>query len=184
MADKQQESLFNLHLGLNGRSIMMFQGPYGKNAMTLFDCYFGDLLNERPVVKKRVMTVFIEIAQNINNYSIERQKTIDGSVEGVGYVSISKNAEGYSIIGGNLTTQENANKLKKAIEKINSNLNRDALHELKRTLWKQDVNNTEGSNIGLVESALASQNDLKLEIKDADELSNDKFITLKIDIKA
>lgn len=180
MGFTQQEGLYRIHEGFNGKSIMMFKGPFAKSSMSLFSCYFGDMLYEKPLIKKKIMSVFIEMSQNISMYSSEKETDKAGLVHGIGFMSITQTDVGYSLVSGNIASENNLQRLKHICDTINRS-SRSELRVLKRKLWNEVSQISESANIGLVQSALIAGSGVQL-FQHRDDSGKD-FVTLQIDIK-
>ena len=178
-----EESLLRVHCdmdGKHGKNIMMYKGPFGQSAIALFQTYCNQLLEENFFIKKKILSVAIELAQNINLYSVEKETTKDGKIEGYGFMSICRNIDGYSIISGNPAEKADAEKLTQRCDDINKADN-EQLHKLKRKLWNMENPVPESANIGLVQSALIAGS--KINYESAKTETGKYFITLELEIK-
>lgn len=159
----------------HGRNVMIYKGAFGRVPFSMIETYCQELVDQGPVVKKKVRSVFVELAQNINFYSSERDKG-----EGIGYMSIAQTDDGYSIISGNKSSVDNEKRLITRLEKI-SKLDNSGMHEYKRKLMHEGIPMSENANIGVVHSAIVAGSKFVYESVKTDD--DNCFITLKIDIK-
>ncbi|NJO01356.1 MAG: hypothetical protein HC880_06420 [Bacteroidia bacterium] len=85
---------------------------------------------DQPQVKRKLFSVFIELAQNISFYSAERILYGDRN-DRVGTILITETDEHFTFSCGNLVEKEDIIDLVEKCETING-LDRDGLRELKR----------------------------------------------------
>lgn len=178
-----EESLLRVHCdmdGKHGKNIMMYKGPFGQTAIALFQTYCNQLLEENFFLKKKILSIAIELGQNINLYSAEKETAKDGKIEGYGFISIRRNLDGYCIMSGNPAEKADAEKMTSRCDEINKST-KEELHALKRKLWNMENPISESANIGLVQSALIA--DSKINYESVKTETGKYFITLEIEIK-
>ena len=162
---------------IRGKNIMLYKGAFGVVPFSMIETYCDQLIEQGALVRKKVRFVFVELAQNINRYSVDRDND-----EGVGFISICQSNDGYAIVSGNMTSGQNHKRLMDRLVTIASlNNDKEELHLYKRRLMKEGVAFSENANIGLVQSAIVACSRFYYESVKTD---GDKyFITLKIEIK-
>jgi hypothetical protein len=136
-------------------------------------------LNEPSKVRKKVYNILVEALQNLYHHL---DKQIESPKHGHGTVifMIGKNENGYTVFTGNYIKNENADKLKSKLEKINS---LDA-EELK-SYYKEVLNNgmmsdKGGGGLGMIDIARKSGQKLDFEFQQVD--SEYSFYSLNINI--
>lgn len=111
---------------------------------------YSQLLKSRipanPNMQAILLTVFIELAQNILRYSAEQSEG-----EGVGVIWITAEATGYRVQSGNLVTPEQADPLKRWMDEFNP-LDAEGLKALrKQRLHHPPPEGSRGAGLGLLE---------------------------------
>jgi len=177
MKDTNYISFYNFYKPYSENVHLSFKGPLDKNVIAVM----GDLVNrnlgQNKVQGKLIFSVFIELALNISYYSDEfvDYKNPDKRI-GVGIVIISEYSNYYTITTGNVVSNHN---IKKIIDKCNTinSMNRDELRRIKRDMRRLPSGTHGGSNIGLIQVALTSENPLHYDVSRIDE-SNSFFSIL------
>ena len=104
----EQNNKFNLvdyHFRSQQEVVVSYKGPFDKGAMNMIGNYIRGLISMNPQASKKVFKVFIELAQNIAQYSAE--KNIIGEYVGAGVGSLV-------IVAGTLYTMHRENLKKRA----------------------------------------------------------------------
>ncbi len=152
-----------------------YLGAIDRNLLTLM----AKNIEERnqdvpPTATKKLFKVFIELAQNIALYSLEKSPSTDSSLSGEGIIILKEFSDYFQIYTGNLAAKENVLLLQEKIEKINS-LSHDKLREYKRLMRKNKSTDVGRGNIGLIQVALISGNPIKYKIL---QIDSDKYFTI------
>ncbi len=147
--------------------VLSYKGPFTDTLLAEFSRDIRTKLQENPKARKKVFSIFMELAQNILFYSKEINHF--GNRDKVGTLVIVKTETGYRLITGNLVFKRDVEKLVAKCDMINS-LDRDGLRAYKRQL-RNDPRGEEskGAGIGLVQVALTSEGQLEIKIKELDE---------------
>lgn len=124
------------------------------------------MLNESKRSGKRVFSITVEGLQNIK---LHGNRTADGQL--LGLFMLSYNKKEYDIRFGNLVNEKGKKHLDSEISKINK-MDADSLREYhKEVLFNGDISSKGGAGLGLIISAMKSNDDLHPEfIKLADDL--------------
>ncbi|WP_198264743.1 SiaB family protein kinase [sulfur-oxidizing endosymbiont of Gigantopelta aegis] len=134
--------------------------------------------NKKYLVRK-IYSVFIELAQNLQNHSSERNVT-DKNSEGEGIIIIRENDDCYNIESGNLIKKEKIEELAQYIEHLNG-LNDSELRKLYKLKLREARNESKrGAGIGLIEMLRKSGNPIAYEMKKIDEQHHFLIITICI----
>jgi len=136
-------------------------------------------LSENPRVNKKMFKIFIELAQNISFYSHEQQKASDGSISGIGTLTIQEFDDYFTFATGNITDKI---KIQPVIDKCNAinALDRESLRDYKRIQRKQAPSEKGGGNIGLIQVALTAENPLEYRLIPIDETLAFYIVAVKI----
>ena len=132
-----------------------------------------------PQASKKVFKVFIELAQNIAQYSAEKNIIGDFIGAGVGSLVIVEYPDYFQIVTGNVIKNESLGPVIDKCELINT-LDKEGLRKLKRRHLKQNDANRSGADIGLIQLAITSDNPLDIEVRPIDKQFS--FFTIRVKI--
>ena len=159
--------------------IVSYKGPFDKNAMILMGNYIRGIISMNPLASKKVFKVFIELAENISQYSAEKNIIGDYLGAGVGSLVIVEFPDYLQIVTGNLIDNENIGPVIDKCELINT-LDKEGLRKLKREQLKHNDSTRRGADIGLIQLAITSDNPLDIEIHPIDNKCS--FFTIRVKI--
>ncbi len=130
-------------------------------------------------VVRKIYAIYVELAQNIQNHSLE-QVVFDKHKVGSGIIVIREDESCYTISSGNSMLKSEAEKLKR----YSNDLNKLELSELKQ-LYKEKLRLTRkegvtGAGIGLIDIIRKSSNPLKIEMYETNEQT--MFVTLSVEL--
>lgn len=137
-----------------------------------------DTSGEDSSIKRKVFNVMVEALQNIVKHSDE---LIDGEIQSHAAIFlIGRDEKRYSIMSGNPIRKENIDRLKTALEKINT-LGKDGLKELYKEIIKNTtISEKGGAGLGFVDMARKSGEKLHYEFP---EMNSDyAFFCLKVTV--
>jgi hypothetical protein len=135
---------------------MFFKGTISQDILSgMAESLIDSLYNKiEKKTSKKMFSVFIELAQNINRYSIERipdEQSISNKTIGVGIIVVNEVETEYHLMSGNLVDNSTAEKLKNYINFLNSCEDKK-LKELRKTKLKEDREaGAKGAGVGLIE---------------------------------
>lgn len=135
---------------------------------------------ERQVIKK-VFAIFVELAQNLMNYSSAKVKIVNtDKYVGSGIILLRENADCYEVISGNLVRNSKIDMIRSKCEYINS-LNKTELKEYYKAEKRKPLNKeTLSAGIGLIDIVRKANNPIKFMANQKDE--NLSFMELSIKI--
>ena len=165
----------------NYTNIISFHGPVSLNLMSYLGNYTKELVSTERKTVIQIFKVFVELVQNISNYSaMANDKLTDNqSRNGVGWFSVDENETGYHISTGNLIVKEHGPVLITNCDQINK-LNEQELRELKRKTRGQASIRDVGAHIGLIHTGIITNNPLDVEISPIDDKHSFFRITAKV----
>lgn len=137
-----------------------------------------DTSGEDSSIKRKVFNVMVEALQNIVKHSDE---LIDGTMHSHAAIFlIGRDEKKYTIMSGNPIRKGNIDKLKGALEKINT-LDKDGLKELYKEIIKNTtISEKGGAGLGFVDMARKSGEKLEYEFP---EMNTDyAFFCLKVSV--
>jgi hypothetical protein len=137
-----------------------------------------DTSGEDSSIKRKVFNVMVEALQNIVKHSDE---LIDGAIHSHAAIFlIGRDEKQYSIMAGNPIRKGNIDKLKGALEKINT-LDKDGLKELYKEIIKNTtISEKGGAGLGFVDMARKSGEKLEYEFPEMN--AEYAFFCLKVTV--
>jgi hypothetical protein len=177
--DKRKvEFLEDFYELLSKEVIIAYRGTFEKNVLSILANNIEASMEASSVLRRKFFKMFLEFAQNIANYSAEQINTSDEEKSGAGLLILKHNNGNYVFATGNLVE---TTKLDYIIEKVNyiNSLDREALREYKREQYKL-VESGERSNLGLLQIALVSGNEIVISTTKVDE--NFSFLTISAEV--
>lgn len=153
----------------NNDIIFAFSGCISYNLLATVSTAVKENLEESGSNRElyNVYYIFVELLQNIMNYSTKKIGSKDNGV-GTCFVARDRDTNKFSICSGNMISCNSENVIREKIDKINS-CNKDELKALHKEIRKfgKDVHD-KGAGLGLVEIARKSSNKLKYNIASID----------------
>ncbi len=183
--------LLNYRQSINEKKIILsFEGRMSQEILrNLVETLKEKLLHDKDdlsegdksqYVVKRVFSIFIELAQNIQLHSAE-QDFSDTKSKGSGIIVIRELESYFTLSSGNLCAQEDANKLKEYCEYINQ-LDAAELKKLyKRRLKEPKKENVRMGGMGLLDIARKSSNQIEFEMRPIEDEQVFSVLTIRID---
>jgi hypothetical protein len=130
-------------------------------------------------VQRKVFNVMVECLQNISKHADSMNE--EGEEERRGIVMVSKSADSYSIITGNIIKNEKIAVLQSNLEQVNA-LNKDGLSDLyKKQIKEGRISDKGGAGLGLIDIAKKTGSKLSYQFKSLSE--NLSFFILTSTIK-
>ncbi|MCQ2251227.1 MAG: SiaB family protein kinase [Bacteroidales bacterium] len=130
-------------------------------------------------INKKVFKIFIELAQNISFYSLERELNADGSDMGVGTMIIRDFGKYFEFSTGNKTTMENIIPVMEKCDNINS-MDHDKLREYRRLQRNMPAGAKGGGNIGLIQVALTANSKIEYSLIKCDDGAYFYIVSVRI----
>ncbi len=172
-----RQSLFTRMTGKN--VLMSFTGPFDTEVLSIFGKNIEHSISNDKKLNKTIFKVFIELAQNVSYYSLEKEKTKKGENAGVGTFIIQDFEDYFYFILGNPIDEKHQAILTEKCSRINS-YDREGLRAYKRELRKLPQGERGTGNIGLVQAALVSRNPLDYTFIQINEKEAFYIVAVKI----
>ena len=153
---------------ISERLLLDYTGPFGIQIISGFAKFMTDNTHASEAVRKKLYSVFIELAQNVALYSAERFAMTNEINVGVGQVNISTYPGTIKCYTVNRILREHANTLVKNCQEINSSTP-DILKERKLNLHKLANSQDTGAHIGLIMIYTYSGNPLSFQLIEQDD---------------
>lgn len=160
---------------------VFFRGPLVHDVLyNLAECLLQQV-DESEKIKNKVLSAFIELAQNVKLYSAERLVVDDDEKEvGVGVMTFQEVEDGYLVCSGNLVRHNEVISLKEKCDYINL-LDRESLNKYLRQERNRSIDHgLDGGNTGLIELVKRSNNPIALDTVIVDQ--DYSFITIEVKI--
>lgn len=144
--------------------LFAYEGPFFIDTLTMLGKHLKNLTSKDISLQKKLFRVYIELAQNVSNYSEQYIQTAQNEKStGIGEVWVKEDKNQYQLTTRNLVQQKDANILSQRCEIIN-NTDFSELRDLKRELRKSSTDQKLGARIGLVQARLISNTPLHYTI--------------------
>jgi hypothetical protein len=135
--------------------LMMFKGGLSQNIVV----DLGGLLQKRlgfDAKVRKMFSIFVEMAQNIKNYSDEKEISNDGAEVGVGILLLADTGSHYELSCGNLVRNEKVPTLKAQCEYLKS-LDKEGLKAYHEERIDSDPPpGSKGAGLGLIDISIKS----------------------------
>lgn len=142
--------------------------------------HVGDL-KYRPMVVKRVFSIFIEVAQNVLHHSAEKISLGTKGERGSGIIMVIEAESEFEIVSGNLITNSSSKKIEESCRLIHS-LDKEGLSKAFLQKIKAPLNEGhKGAGLGLLDIARKSENRVNFKIDKVDDQHSFFLFSVKID---
>jgi hypothetical protein len=173
--DHQQ--LFSFHQKMSDQKIWLaFKGAISQNLLVELGSMVRNTMGFDSKFK-RVFAVFVEMTQNVLHYSAEKEQIgNEGEPVGIGVITITEDADSFSISSGNLVEKATGEQLGERCHHISS-LNSAELKELYTESRNQPLpQGSKGAGLGLIDIARKSDRPLAYNVSPID--AQHSFFTL------
>ncbi|MDW8296428.1 MAG: SiaB family protein kinase [Raineya sp.] len=124
-------------------------------------------INEKLIIRKKVISILVEAVQNIVNYFAE--ESLDKSFENESFVILSMQNNQYEIYVGNYVSRHRMRALKKRIDNVNMMSPEDLQKVYLDILENPKVSITRGAGLGLIDMARRTQNKINYLFAEHDQ---------------
>jgi hypothetical protein len=163
-----QEIMQHYSVAKSAQILMMFKGGLSQNIVV----DLGSLLQNRlgfDVKVRRMFGIFVELAQNVKNYSAETELAADGSQVGVGILILADSGTHYSVNSGNLVRTSDGERLKIQCEYLLS-LDKAALKAYHEERIESDPPpGSKGAGLGLIEITMKTNSNVQFDFAKYDD---------------
>ena len=169
--------------GNDNNLMISYKGPFFDEILRKLIEIIRENFSYDPVINRKLLAIFVELAQNVYHYSADIVKLGDKEF-GIGCVNVSKeiNNKYYTFTAGNFVPNEYVKDLETLCNTINS-LDRDELRKLKRETRSDKValnERSRGTGIGLIQIALTVNAPMEYEIIPHDDEKSFFYLIAKI----
>jgi len=160
--------------------LISYKGPFLEDILAKLSEIIRDTFTSDTVLSRKLLSVFIEMAQNVYFYSSE-SISVGEKNYGIGSVMVIQSGDSYTFRTGNYVPLSYVDELAKSCELVNS-LDREGLRQLKRDVrTTKPGERSKGAGIGLIQIALTTAQPIEYEYAQVDEVNC--FFSLSINIK-
>ena len=163
---------------MNSKTLLTYRGPFYIELISVFGSNVRNYTSEYTNANKKLFRIFIELAQNVSNYSEDFHLVNNESRIGVGELNLVECDTHFKFTTKNLVKKSDSKILIDRCELINSS-NQMELRQLKREQRLNSPGEKFGARIGLIQAVMLSQNKLEYFCEDLD----DKFAYLSLTVK-
>ncbi|MCQ2975307.1 MAG: SiaB family protein kinase [Bacteroidales bacterium] len=156
-----------------------YTGMFDSEILSVLAQGIEGTLSKDDKVNKKVFKIFIELAQNISQYSIEREINASGEDMGVGTMLIREFEDYFEFSTGNKTTMDLIIPVIEKCDNINS-MTREKLREYRRLQRNMPASNKGGGNIGLIQVALTAGNPIEYGVVKCEDNNYFYIVSVKI----
>ena len=177
-AKKNKINLFEYHNFFDRDIILSYKGPFHCDVLAVIGKYIDVYFNHNPKASRKMFKIFIELAQNIAEYSAEDSQ-IKNRTAGIGTIAIGEAEDFYILATGNLVKTNEIGSIIDKYKIINS-LNHEDLRKYKIEQRKQANSNIDNSNIGLIQVGLITDQPIESEAIPIDDTHSFFTVSVKI----
>lgn len=173
------ESAENTKRRMTDNVAISYTGVFDTEILSVLAKEIEETLSSDDKINKKVFKIFIELAQNISLYSLERERNSEGTDMGVGTMIIRNFDTYYEFSTGNKTTKENIIPVMEKCDNINS-MTREKLREYRRLQRNMPAGAKGGGNIGLIQVALTASNPIEYALVKCDDGNYFYIVSVRI----
>ncbi len=179
-------NLFEYYKSMCERNIMLdFQGAISQDMLV----GMGEVIKNKcsqevgsSAVVNKIFAIFIEMAQNIALYSVERSPLGNGNAEvGAGIIMVTEENNCYTITSGNMVEKNAIPEIIKHCRKINRMDGEELKQFYKEQIHLSREKGKRGGGIGLIAVVRKSGNPISYKVTPVDDRRS--FLALSVQIK-
>lgn len=164
------------------RTLFSYHGPFFIELLSVFGNYVKFITRKYPAARTKLFKVFIELSQNVANYSEESLEIKSANDIGKGRLYLKEYEDHFLFTTINLVRKEHAAILKDRCDTINES-NQEELRQIKREMRISSPGEKYGARIGLIQASLLSKNALTYKLENLDNGLSYFSISVRIDKK-
>jgi len=165
---------------LKNKTLLSYRGPFYIELISVFGSNVRNYTNAYTNARKKLFRIFIELSQNVSNYSEDFHMVNNEYRIGVGELNLKEFENHFTFTTKNLIKRSDSTILVNRCNLINSS-NISELRQLKREQRLNSPGEKFGARIGLIQAVMLSQNKIEYQYEEVDERFAYLSITVKID---
>jgi len=165
---------------MTSKTILSYRGPFYIELISVFGTNIRNSNDAYSNARKKLFKIFIELSQNVSNYSEDFHMINNVQRIGVGELFLKEFDTSYSFTTTNQVKKTDAEILAERCELVNAS-DQMKLRELKREQRLNSPGEKFGARIGLIQAVMLSKNKLDYKV---DKINRDFAyfsLTVKID---
>jgi len=163
---------------MTDKTILSYKGPFYIELISVFGTNIRNLNDSFHNARKKLFKIFIELSQNVSNYSEDFHIVNNVQRIGVGELVLKDTESSYIFTTTNLVKGKDAHILAERCELVNAS-DQLKLRELKREQRLNSPGEKFGARIGLIQAVMLSKNKLDYKIEEI----NEKFAYFSLKVK-
>ena len=162
------------------KSIIAYKGPFYIELISVFGTNIRNFNDVYGNARKKLFKIFIELSQNVSNYSESYHMVNNIQRIGIGELFLKESDSKYYFSTKNQVKKSDASILAERCELVNAS-DYTRLRELKREQRLNSPGEKFGARIGLIQAVMLSKNKLEYKIDEIDNNFSHFTLTVKID---
>jgi len=162
------------------KTILSYKGPFYIELISVFGTNIRSLNDNYINARKKLFKIFIELSQNVSNYSEDFHMVNNIQRIGVGELNVNETTDKYYFSTKNQVKKTDAEILAERCKLINSS-EYNKLRDLKREQRLNSPGEKFGARIGLIQAVMLSKNTLEFEVENINDNFSFFTLTVKID---
>jgi hypothetical protein len=162
------------------KTVLSYKGPFYIELISVFGMNIRNLKDEYNNARKKLFKIFIELCQNVSNYSEDFHMVNNVQRIGVGELILQELEDSYKFTTTNMVKNSDAKILTERCELVNAS-DPLRLRELKREQRLNSPGEKFGARIGLIQAVMLSKNKLVYKTEEIDQNFSYFSLTVKID---
>ncbi len=162
------------------KTILSYKGPFYIELISVFGTNIRNFNDSYSNARKKLFKIFIELSQNVSNYSENFHMVNNVQRIGVGELFLKELDTAYTFTTKNQVKKKDADILAERCEIVNAS-NQLKLRELKREQRLNSPGEKFGARIGLIQAVMLSKNSLEYKVENINDDFSFFELTVKID---
>jgi len=162
------------------KTIFAYEGPFFIELLAVFGNSIKSITKHYPNSKSKLFKIFIELSQNVANYSEDIHKFKNGNKIGIGKLLLIEKNDAFYFTTKNLVLNNHSKILAERCNFIN-NSDKKNLRKLKREQRLSAPGEKYGARIGLIHAVILSKNSLDYSVENFNAEKSFFTITTKIE---
>lgn len=162
------------------KSILSYKGPFYIELISVFGTNIRNFNDVYGNARKKLFKIFIELSQNVSNYSEHYQMVNNMQRIGIGELFLKQSENYYYFSTKNQVKKSDATILAERCELVNAS-DYNKLRDLKREQRLNSPGEKFGARIGLIQAVMLSKNKLEYSVEEINEKYSYFTLGVKID---
>lgn len=162
------------------KSILSYKGPFYIELISVFGINIRNFNDVYGNARKKLFKIFIELSQNVSNYSENFHMVNNMQRIGVGELNLKESESEYYFTTRNQVKKTDAVILAERCELVNAS-DYNKLRDLKREQRINSPGEKFGARIGLIQAVMLSKNKLEYKVEELNDNFSHFTLTVKID---